>query len=115
MFIIASKSNTRIQVFKNYSNNKCTLNIGFGSQIIKGKNKKSLADLVKEMKKINPESLIIFQSNHSGNISGSFSDVVSYYPTYTPTTDYGGFWVFLEPPDLRRWQKTLQSRWLYVA
>ena len=55
--------------------------------IIEEKNKASLADMVREMKKINPESLIIFQINHSGIVSGSFSDVVSYYPAYTPTTD----------------------------
>lgn len=55
--------------------------------IIEEKNLKPLTDLVKEMKKINPESLIIFQINHSGIVSGSFSEVVSYYPAYTPTTD----------------------------
>ena len=55
--------------------------------IIEEKNSKPLADLVKEMKRINPESLIIFQINHSGIVSGSFSEVVSYYPAYTPTTD----------------------------
>jgi 2,4-dienoyl-CoA reductase-like NADH-dependent reductase (Old Yellow Enzyme family) len=55
--------------------------------VIEKKNKAPLADMVREMKKINPESLIIFQINHSGIVSGSFSDVVSYYPAYTPTTD----------------------------
>lgn len=55
--------------------------------LIGEKNAKPLADLVKEMKKINTQSLIIFQLNHSGIVSGSFADVVSYYPTYTPTTD----------------------------
>ena len=55
--------------------------------VIEEKNRGPLADLVEEIKKINPESLVIFQINHSGIISGSFSDVVSYYPTYTPTTD----------------------------
>lgn len=39
-----------------------------------------LERLVKEMKEINPESLIIFQINHSGPISGAaFSKVVSLY------------------------------------
>lgn len=48
------------------------------------KNAEHLARLVKEMKAINPDSLIIFQINHSGNVSGDFSEVVSYYPTYYP-------------------------------
>jgi 2,4-dienoyl-CoA reductase-like NADH-dependent reductase (Old Yellow Enzyme family) len=48
------------------------------------KNAEHLAHLVKEMKAINPDSLIIFQINHSGNVSGDFSEVVSYYPTYYP-------------------------------
>ena len=44
-----------------------------------------LAQLVKEMRAINDQSLIIFQINHSGNVSnGSFSEVVSYYPTGNP-------------------------------
>jgi 2,4-dienoyl-CoA reductase-like NADH-dependent reductase (Old Yellow Enzyme family) len=43
---------------------------------------KGLERLVKEMKEINSKSLIIFQINHSGRISGpSFSKVVSVYPT----------------------------------
>ena len=50
------------------------------------RNRKSLAGLVKEMKKANDKPLIIFQVNHSGNIStGSFSKVVSYYPTDDPS------------------------------
>ena len=35
---------------------------------ITGKNAEHLARLVKEMKAINPDSLIIFQINHSGNV-----------------------------------------------
>lgn len=54
---------------------------------IEEKNAEHLAGLVKEMKAINPDSLIIFQINHSGIVSGPFSEVVSYYPTFTPTTD----------------------------
>ena len=49
------------------------------------RNVESLTRLVAEMKKINNQSLIIFQINHSGNVSnGSFSEVVSYYPTRNP-------------------------------
>ena len=49
-------------------------------------NRDGLADLVKEMKRVNDRSLIIFQINHSGNVSnGSFSEVVSYYPTDDPS------------------------------
>ncbi|MBW1697672.1 MAG: 2,4-dienoyl-CoA reductase [Deltaproteobacteria bacterium] len=50
------------------------------------RNAQGLARLVKEMREINERSLIIFQINHSGNLSnGSFSEVVSYYPTADPT------------------------------
>lgn len=60
---------------------------GRKNQLVIGESSaKPLEDLVREMKKINPESLIIFQLNHSGIVSGGFSDVVSYYPAYTPTT-----------------------------
>jgi 2,4-dienoyl-CoA reductase-like NADH-dependent reductase (Old Yellow Enzyme family) len=55
--------------------------------VIEEKNRGPLADLVGEMREINADSLVIFQINHSGIISGGFSDVVSYYPAYTPTTD----------------------------
>jgi 2,4-dienoyl-CoA reductase-like NADH-dependent reductase (Old Yellow Enzyme family) len=55
--------------------------------VIEAKNREPLADLVGQIRKINQDSLVIFQINHSGMISGSFSDVVSYYPAYTPTTD----------------------------
>ena len=49
------------------------------------RNAEALAKLVKEMREINDQSLIIFQINHSGNVSnGSFSEVVSYYPTGNP-------------------------------
>lgn len=47
---------------------------------------RSLERLVREMREINPEPLIIFQINHSGRVSGStFSRVVSLYPTGDPT------------------------------
>jgi 2,4-dienoyl-CoA reductase-like NADH-dependent reductase (Old Yellow Enzyme family) len=50
------------------------------------RNRSNLADLVKEMKTVNDRSLIIFQINHSGNVSnGSFSKIVSYYPTDDPS------------------------------
>jgi 2,4-dienoyl-CoA reductase-like NADH-dependent reductase (Old Yellow Enzyme family) len=50
------------------------------------RNADDLAKLVKEMKEINDQSLIIFQLNHSGNVSDSaFSEVVTYYPTGDPT------------------------------
>jgi len=46
---------------------------------------KGLERLVKEMKGINGKSLILFQLNHSGRISGAaFSKVVSLYPTGDP-------------------------------
>ena len=49
------------------------------------RNAEALARLVKEMREINDRSLIIFQINHSGNVSnGSFSEVVSYYPMGSP-------------------------------
>ncbi|MBW2058802.1 MAG: 2,4-dienoyl-CoA reductase [Deltaproteobacteria bacterium] len=44
-----------------------------------------LANLVREMRRINRESLILFQINHSGRLShGTFSKVVSVYPTGDP-------------------------------
>lgn len=47
---------------------------------------RGLEKLVKEMKEINPKSLIIFQINHSGRVSGAaFSKVVSLYPTGHPS------------------------------
>ncbi len=46
----------------------------------------ALERLVREMKEVNPQPLIIFQINHSGRVSGStFSKVVSLYPTGDPT------------------------------
>jgi 2,4-dienoyl-CoA reductase-like NADH-dependent reductase (Old Yellow Enzyme family) len=49
-------------------------------------NAKGLERLVKEMKEINGKSLILFQINHSGRISGAtFSKVVSLYPTGDPS------------------------------
>jgi 2,4-dienoyl-CoA reductase-like NADH-dependent reductase (Old Yellow Enzyme family) len=46
------------------------------------RNAEGLYGLVKEIRQFNNTSLIIFQINHSGNISnGAFSEVVSYYPT----------------------------------
>ncbi len=43
--------------------------------------------LVREMKEVNPNPLIIFQINHSGRVSGSaFSKVVSLYPTGDSST-----------------------------
>lgn len=46
----------------------------------------SLERLVKEMKKINSESLIFFQINHSGSVSHpTFSKVVSLYPRKDPS------------------------------
>ena len=54
---------------------------------IEEKNAEHLTALVKEIKAINSDSLIIFQINHSGIVSGPFSDVVSYYPAFTPTTE----------------------------
>lgn len=47
---------------------------------------KGLERLVKEMREINRESLILFQINHSGRLSGpGFSKVVSVYPTEDPS------------------------------
>ncbi len=44
-----------------------------------------LERLVREMREINSQSLILFQINHSGNVSGAdFSKVVSIYPTGDP-------------------------------
>jgi 2,4-dienoyl-CoA reductase-like NADH-dependent reductase (Old Yellow Enzyme family) len=49
---------------------------------------KDLERLVKEMKGVNGKSLILFQLNHSGRISGAaFSKVVSLYPTGDPNID----------------------------
>ncbi|HVP79536.1 MAG TPA: NADH:flavin oxidoreductase [Thermodesulfobacteriota bacterium] len=46
---------------------------------------KGLERLVKEMREVNSKSLILFQINHSGRISGAaFSKVVSLYPTGDP-------------------------------
>jgi len=46
---------------------------------------KGLEKLVKEMRAVNPNPLILFQLNHSGRISGdAFSKVVSLYPTGDP-------------------------------
>ena len=46
---------------------------------------KGLERLVKEMREINNESLILFQINHSGGLSqAAFSKVVSVYPTGDP-------------------------------
>jgi 2,4-dienoyl-CoA reductase-like NADH-dependent reductase (Old Yellow Enzyme family) len=45
-----------------------------------------LGRLVKAMKEINEKSLILFQINHSGRVSGAaFSKVVSLYPTEDPS------------------------------
>ena len=44
-----------------------------------------LERLVREMREINSQSLILFQINHSGKVSGAdFSKVVSIYPTGDP-------------------------------
>lgn len=49
------------------------------------RNAGALARLVAAIREINDQTLIIFQINHSGNVSnGSFSEVVSYYPTGNP-------------------------------
>ena len=45
------------------------------------RNAAGLAGLVKAIKEINPTSLVIIQLNHSGAISGDFSEKVAYYPT----------------------------------
>jgi 2,4-dienoyl-CoA reductase-like NADH-dependent reductase (Old Yellow Enzyme family) len=46
---------------------------------------KGLESLVKEMREMNNESLILFQINHSGRLSqAAFSKVVSVYPTGDP-------------------------------
>ena len=45
----------------------------------------SLEKLVREMREVNDTSIILFQINHSGRVSGSeFSRVVSLYPTGDP-------------------------------
>jgi 2,4-dienoyl-CoA reductase-like NADH-dependent reductase (Old Yellow Enzyme family) len=47
---------------------------------------KDFERLVKEMREINPKSLILFQINHSGRVSGAaFSKVVSLYTTGDPS------------------------------
>jgi 2,4-dienoyl-CoA reductase-like NADH-dependent reductase (Old Yellow Enzyme family) len=52
---------------------------------ISEENAKGLERLVKEMKELNGKSLVLFQINHSGRISGAaFSKVVSLYPTGDP-------------------------------
>ncbi|MBW1659178.1 MAG: NADH:flavin oxidoreductase [Deltaproteobacteria bacterium] len=49
------------------------------------KNREGLGKLVESIRAIDDETLIIFQINHSGNISnGTFSRVVSPYPTGDP-------------------------------
>ena len=49
------------------------------------RNAESLAKLLSSIREVNDESLIIFQINHSGNISNpDFSKVVSYCPTGDP-------------------------------
>ena len=53
---------------------------------ISEENAKGLERLVKEMKEVNGKSLVLFQINHSGRISGAaFSKVVSLYPTGDPS------------------------------
>jgi len=52
---------------------------------ISEENAKGLERLIKEMKEVNGKSLVLFQINHSGRISGAaFSKVVSLYPTGDP-------------------------------
>ena len=52
---------------------------------ISEENAKGLEILIKEMKEINGSSLVLFQINHSGRLSGgAFSKVVSLYPTGDP-------------------------------
>jgi len=52
---------------------------------ISEENAQGLEKLVKEMKEVNGKSLILFQLNHSGRISGAaFSKVVSLYPAGDP-------------------------------
>jgi len=53
---------------------------------ISDENAKGLERLVKEMKEINPKSMVIFQINHAGGISqAAFSKVVSIYPNRDPS------------------------------
>lgn len=53
---------------------------------IREQNAEALAKLVTSIRDVNDESLIIFQINHSGNISnGKFSKVVSYCPVGDPS------------------------------
>ncbi|HJX60876.1 MAG TPA: 2,4-dienoyl-CoA reductase, partial [Thermodesulfobacteriota bacterium] len=53
---------------------------------ISEENAKGLERLVKEMKEVNGKSLVLFQINHSGKISGAaFSKVVSLYPAGDPS------------------------------
>lgn len=56
------------------------------NQLLAGpENQEGLSRLIAEMKAINDFSLIILQLNHSGAVSGSFSQVVSYYPVADPS------------------------------
>ena len=53
---------------------------------ISEENAKGLERLIKEMKEVNGKSLVLFQINHSGRISGAaFSKVVSLYPAGDPS------------------------------
>ena len=53
---------------------------------ISEENAKGLERLVKEMKEVNGKSLVLFQINHAGRISGAaFSKVVSLYPAGDPS------------------------------
>ena len=48
-------------------------------------NAEGLAQLVKEMREVNPEPLILFQLNQSGKLSeAAFSQVISVFPTGDP-------------------------------
>jgi 2,4-dienoyl-CoA reductase-like NADH-dependent reductase (Old Yellow Enzyme family) len=52
---------------------------------ISEENARGLERMVKEMKEVNGKSLVLFQINHSGRISGAaFSKVVALYPTGDP-------------------------------
>ncbi|NIO06286.1 MAG: 2,4-dienoyl-CoA reductase [Proteobacteria bacterium] len=54
--------------------------------LITEENAKKLERLIREMRAVNHESLILFQLNHSGRLSEkAFSKVVSVYPTGDPT------------------------------
>lgn len=53
---------------------------------ISEENAKGLERLIKEMKEVNEKSLVLFQINHAGRISGAaFSKVVSLYPAGDPS------------------------------